>query len=148
MRMIWKKEWREKLEEGRMKEKETMWNQKAEIPGTPNMRLTLKNIVLHLWRRQRDWKKVHFVLHWTLPFKPVVLLTAASALSTHCFMMVSFQSLLLADSQKHPWQLSPWPPSDQTRKTQHLLLLLIPKFFFLGSAHGAEGPTVSAELPS
>lgn len=148
MRTIWKKEWKEKLEEGRMKEKETMWNQKAEIPGNSDMRLALKNTALHLWGRQRDWEKAHFVLHCAPSFMPVFLGTATSELSIHCFMTASLKSLLLADSQKHPWQLSPWPRSDQTRKAQHLLLLLIPVTFFLGSAPGAEGPTVSAELPS
>lgn len=155
----WKQKWGrserrngKKLEEGGMKEKnkqnKTVWDQKAEIPGSSSMRFILQNTVLHLWRKQRDWKRVHFVLHWTLSFMPMFLVTATSALSTHCFMTVSLKSLLLANSQKHPWQLSPWPSSDQTRIAQHLLLLLIPDTFFLGSAHWAEGPTVSAELPS
>lgn len=152
----WKQKWgrserrnRKKLKEGGMKEKKkTVWDQKTQIPGSWSMRFALQNAVLHLQRKQRDWKRVHFVLHCTLSFMPMFPVTATSALSTHCFMTVSLKSLLLADSQKHPWQLSPWPSSDQTRIAQHLLLLLIPDTFFLGSAHWAEGPTVSAELPS
>lgn len=149
----WKQKWErserrngKKLKEGGMKEK------KKKQCETRKHRF----LAVRAWglpcrtpqRKQRDWKRVHFVLHCTLSFMPMFPVTATSALSTHCFMTVSLKSLLLADSQKHPWQLSPWPSSDQTRIAQHLLLLLIPDTFFLGSAHWAEGPTVSAELPS
>lgn len=143
MRKIWKKEWKEKLEE---------WKRKKQCETRKQKFLAIQTWGWP-WRTllcicEETGKKAHFILHCTPSFMPVFLGTATSALSLHCFMTASLKSLLLADSQKHPRQLSPWPRSDQTRKAQHLLLLLIPVTFFLGSAHGAEGPTVSAELPS